>query len=304
MRSHPTGVHALACIPLLASGFWLLASHAYAQYRSDLSGDAGPAIVPNPAIVDKSGATLPLNLEFTDSTGKTAPLSTFFHHGGKGRPVILTLVYFSCPSICGLTQDSLMGAVRQGPRELQLGKDYDILIVSIDPDDTPALAAIKRKNYLAKVPLPESQPGLTYLTGGEANIKQLADTVGFGFRRQFEGDKFLHSAGIFICTPDGRVSQTILNVQYEPDQLHNALRLASNGTIGSGLLGIGLSCGAMHYNPLTGRYEQNPWFYTGVAAALASLIFVITMLSILWHNEFKKNKHPFTPPPPSTNCTN
>ena len=274
---------------LLAAGFWLLTFPAHAQYRSDHSGDVGPAIVPNPPIVDKAGATLPLSLEFTDSTGKTAPLSAILNHK---KPVILTLIYFSCPSICGLTQDSLMGAVRQGPRGLQLGRDYDIVVVSIDPDDTPVLAAIKRKNYLAKVPLPESQPGFIYLVGSEANIKQLADTVGFGFRRQFEGDKFLHSAGIFICTPppDGRVSQTILNVQYEADQLHNALRLASNGTIGSGLLGVGLSCGAMRYNPLTGRYEHNPWFYTGVAGGLASLIFVITMLSILWRSELKKNK--------------
>src|SRR5262249_49796069 len=162
-----------------------------------------------------------LALDFTDSTGKTAPLSSLFNHN---RPVIVSMVYFNCPSLCGLTQDSLVGAVRQGPRGLQLGKDYDMIVVSIDPDDKPAAAAVKRKNYLAKVPLPESQPGFTYLTGSEASIQLLADTVGFGFRRQFEGDKFLHSSGIFVCTPEGRISQTLIGINYEPDQLHNALR--------------------------------------------------------------------------------
>jgi protein SCO1 len=283
---------------LLASGFWLLApSPALAQYRPDITPDAGPSHIPNPGITEKTSAKLPLDLTFTNSEGQTAPLANYFSHE---RPVILSLVYFSCPSICGFNQDSLVAAVRQGPRGLKLGQDYDILVVSIDPDDTPRLAAAKRKNYLAKVPLPESQSGFTYLTGTEANIQTLADSVGFAFRRNFTGDKFLHSTGIFICTPDGRLSQTILGIDYQPDQLHNALRIASNGKVGSGLLSFALACGAMKYNPKTGQYDQNPWFYAGTAGGIISILFMATLLSILWRGEAKRNKNSAPPTAPTT----
>ena len=120
--------------------------------------------------------------------------------------MILSLVYFSCPNLCNLTQDDLANAVREMPGSLKLGKDFDIVVVSIDPDDTPAIAAEKRVNYLKKMDLGENQPGFTYLTGTEANIRTLADAVGYGYRQNFgvkDGDsvgKFAHSSGIFVCT--------------------------------------------------------------------------------------------------------
>src|SRR4051812_33062810 len=103
------GVQPLGCLLLLASGFWLLASSpVHAQYRPDHIPDAGPAIVTNPGIVEKSGAQLPLDLSFTASDGTTTPLAAHFNHG---RPVILSLVYFDCPNICGFNQDSLVASV-------------------------------------------------------------------------------------------------------------------------------------------------------------------------------------------------
>ena len=266
---------------------------AKAQYREDIGPVGPPVAVPNPEITEKPNAAIPQDLVFTRWDGKKVKLADLFN---QNKPVILSLVYFSCPNLCGFTQDDLVNAVKEGPRGLVLGKDYDIVVVSIDPDDTPAAAAAKRNGYLKKLERPESQAGFTYLTGTRENIKALADTVGFGYRQNFglkpddTAGKFAHSSGIFICTSYGRLSQTILGVNYEPDTIHNALRLASDGKIATGMLGVGLACGAMRFNPNTGRYESNPWFWAGTAGGGASIAFVGIFMSLMWRGEWKRRK--------------
>jgi protein SCO1/2 len=261
-----------------------------AQYRPDHIPDGPPVAVPNPTITDKPNAQLPLEeTEFTTSEGHKIKLGELFNHN---KPVIVSLVYFSCPMLCGLNQDALVEAVREGPRSLRLGQDYDIVVVSIDPDDTPATASAKRGTYLSKLDRPATQAGFTYLTGTADNIKKLADAVGFGYRRNYEGDKFLHSTGIFVFTPYGRLSQIIKGLEYTPDELHSSLLLAADNKIGSGFLEkIALPCGAMRLNPLTGKYEHNPWFWAGTAGGAASFAFVAIFLGFLWRGEMKKPKN-------------
>jgi protein SCO1/2 len=138
------------------------------------------------------------------------------------------------------------------------------------------------------IPLPESQAGFTYLTGSKENIRKLADTVGFPYRfnpPNTNTDKIAHDSGIFICTPQGKLSQTILGIQYEPEMLHYRLREASGGKVGGTLLGAALSCGAMWFNPNTGKYEHNPWFYAGTATGIFTILFLGSFLSYLWKTE-------------------
>jgi protein SCO1/2 len=256
------------------------------QYREDHIPLGPPVAVENPTIEEKTGNMLPLDAEFEDAAGKKVRLGDIF---GQGRPVILSLVYYSCPSLCGFNQQALVDAVLSGPRDLKLGKDYDIVIVSIDPDDTPADSAKKKATYQAKIGRGPMDPGLTYLTGTEENIQALAKAVGFNYKKNPmpQGDKFLHSTGIFVCTPEGRLSQTILGLQYEPDQLHLALVDASHGKLGRGMLSIALGCGAMHFNPRTGHYEHNPWFYAGTAGGLLTMACTAIFLGVMWRGELK-----------------
>jgi protein SCO1/2 len=278
---------------------------ARAQYRMDFPGDDGtPSAEALPPIVEKTDAQLPLDLAFTRSDGTPVKLRDCFNHG---RPVVLSLVYFSCPNLCGFTQTSLVEFVREAPHGIQLGKDYDILVVSIDADDTPKDAAAKRKKYLSLVPLPENQTGFTYLTGSGANIRALADAVGYPFRINPPGKgavKIAHDTGIFVCTPGGRLSQTILGISYEPDLLHYRLLEASNGKIGSGLLNFALACGACYFDPKTGHYTQNPWFYAGTATGILSVFGVIGMLIMLFHGDSKRRRlagdTPVDDSPPAT----
>jgi len=268
---------------------------ARAQYREDHIPAGPPMSIPNPGITEKPDAALPLDMTFTQHDGTKVRLGDLFNHK---KPVVLSLVYFSCPSLCNFSQGDLANAVLQGPRSLRLGADYDIVVVSIDPDDTPELATAKRTNYLGLMDRKPSQTGFTYLTGSEPNIRKLADTVGFGYRQNI-GDaandgagKFAHSSGIFVCTPDGRLSQTILGINYDPDKLHNALLTASSGKIGSGFLEtVALPCGAMRFNPNTGRYESNPWFWAGTATGGASIMFMAIFMTVMWRGEWKKKKH-------------
>ncbi|GEM_PF-2064726 len=270
----------LAVLALVGGGV------ARGQYST---GNYGPAVAtPNIAVITKkTNAQVPLDLEFTNSDGRAVKLRELFN----GKPVLLSLVYFSCPQLCGLTQEGLVNGILDGPRELKLGQDYNVIVVSIDPDEKYSTAAEKRKNYLAKSDRPPSQAGFNYLVGNQDNIADLADAVGFGFRRNSEGnDKFSHEAGIFICTPDGRLSQTIRGISFTPDELHYRLREASGGRIGSELLGIALSCGAMRFNEHTGLYEHNKYFWYGTGGvSLTTLVFGIFMF-VLWRGEFKKKK--------------
>jgi protein SCO1/2 len=276
------GAAALAVMAALLAG----ASGVRGQYRADHIPAGPPVAVENPSIQEKTGTLLPLDATFTAADGKTVKLGDIFGHN---KPMIVSLVYYSCPSLCGFNQQALVDAVLSGPRDLKLGTDYDIVIVSIDPDDTPADSAKKKEMYQAKIGRGPTDPGLTYLTGTEGNISALAEAIGFGYKRNPlpQGDKFLHSTGIFVCTPEGRVSQTILGLQYEPDQLHLALVDASHGKLGRGLLSIALGCGAMHFNPNTGKYEHNPWFYAGTAGGLLSMACVGVFLAVMWRGEMR-----------------
>jgi protein SCO1/2 len=265
---------------------------ARAQYRLDRPENAPGADVPvpNPEVVERPNAAIPLDLEFTRWDGKPVKLGDLFNHG---KPVVLSLVYFSCPNLCGYVQDDLVNAIRSGPKSLVAGKDYDVIVVSIDPEDTPEAAAAKRSRYLTLTQRPEAEAGLIYLTGTERNIRQLADAVGFGYRKNNilklddPAGKYAHSAGVFVCTANGHLSQTILGVGWPTDKLHYALLQAADGKIGSGFLEtVALPCGMVRLGKH--GYEQNPWFWAGTATALASIASVGLFLGVLWRREWRR----------------
>ena len=256
------------------------AQYALGNYGPGVAAPANLAIITN-----KPNAQLPLDLSFTNSDGKQVALRELFNN----KPVILTMVYFSCPRLCDYTQAGLANAILDGPRDLKLGKDYNVIVVSIDPDEKPGAAAEKRKTYLGKIDKPDSQGGFYYLTGTDSAVHELASTIGFGYQKNKEGEeKFSHSAGIFVCTAGGRLSQTIQGIAFEPDVVHYRLVQAAEGRISTGLLGVGLSCGAMHFNEKTGLYETNRWFWVGTGGALVTMIVVGSFLATLWRGEFKK----------------
>jgi protein SCO1/2 len=190
---------------------------------------------------------VPLDLTFKDEQGKTVRLGDYFV---AGRPVILNLVYYQCPMLCtevlnGLT--SALKVIRFVP-----GKEFEVVTVSIDPRETPALAANKKEMYIKKLGNPEAAKGWHFLTGEQSQIAALASAVGWRYRYDAKLDQFAHAAGIILITPTGKVAQYYYGVEYSAKDMRLGIVEASQNKIGSLADQVLLYC--YHYDPRTGRY--------------------------------------------------
>jgi protein SCO1/2 len=216
-------------------------------------------------IEQKLGTRLPLELTFKDETGKTVRLSGYF---GK-RPVILVMAYYECPMLCTVVLNELTRAMNG--LDLRVGKDFEVVTVSISPTETPELAAKKKANYVKSYNYEGADKGWHFLVGEEQNIKRLADAVGFNYVYDPKTKQYAHSAGIMIATPDGKLSRYLIGVDFAPRDLKFALAESSQGKIGNPVLSAVLYC--FQYDPSTGRYGL-------VVLRVIQLAGIITVLSL------------------------
>ncbi len=198
-------------------------------------------------IEPRPGSQVPLDAVFRDEQGEVVRLGDYFD--GE-RPVVLVLAYYRCPMLCGLVLESTVKTLKA--LEYSPGHEYRVLTVSIDQRETPELARQKKGNVLAEFNRPGAENGWHFLTGSEQHIAALAAAVGFKFRFMPERNDFAHSAGIFVLTTDGRVSQTITGLEYDARTVRLALVEAGEGKVGSVLDQVLLYC--FHYDATTGRY--------------------------------------------------
>ncbi|MGC8667738.1 MAG: SCO family protein [Chthonomonadales bacterium] len=194
----------------------------------------------------KLNAQVPLNVTFQDETGATVPLGKYF----GSKPVVLVLPFYTCPGICALELDGMVKAFRG--LDLAMGKDYEVVTISINPKETPALAAAKHSEYASLYAKPGADTGWHFLVGTDANIHAVANAVGFRYVYDKANDQYAHPAGIIVLTPDGRTSHYFYGVDYMPRDLRFALITASRGRIGSLVDQIKLLC--YHIDPATGKY--------------------------------------------------
>lgn len=195
----------------------------------------------------KLDAQVPLDLTFSDEQGREVKLGSFFT--GR-RPVVLALVYYECPMLCTEVLNGLVGSAET--LTLTAGRDYDIVVVSFDPGETPALAAQKKTAYLKRYGRPEGAEGMHFLTGREPAIEALTNAVGFRYKYDPSIDQFAHTAVLTVLTPEGRVSRYLYGIEYAPRDLKLALVEAADGKIGSAVDKALLFC--YHYDPETGKY--------------------------------------------------
>jgi protein SCO1 len=210
-----------------------------------------PDILSTVKIDQRLGQQLPLDATFRDETGKTVRLGDYF---GK-LPVILSLVYYQCQILCMEDLNGLVGALEMV--NLTPGKDFQIVIVSIDPAETPAMAGEKKAIYVKRYGRMETAGGWHFLTGGQPAIKALAQAVGFGYVRlpQPAGKPpmFAHASSIEVVTPEGRMAQYYLGVEYSPKDLQLGLVEASHHTIGTPVDNILTYC--YRYDPKLNRHS-------------------------------------------------
>ena len=224
---------------------------AFQRDASQPASQISPDDLKNVGIDQRLDQQLPLDLQFKDEAGKTVRLGDYFQ---SGRPVILNLVYYTCPMLCGEELAGLASAL--GVLKFTPGNEYEVVTVSFNPDETPEVAAEKKKIYVdrmnERLEKKSDGSGWHFLTGQQAAIKQLADGVGFHYKRDARTGQFIHSAAITIATPQGRLAQYYYGVEYSPKDLRLGLIEASRNKIGNLVDQITLYC--FHYDPKSGRY--------------------------------------------------
>lgn len=198
------------------------------------------------SIEQKLNEQVPLDLTFRDESGKTVTLKQYF---GK-KPVLLTLVYYECPSLCGLVLQGLLKSLRV--LNYTPGEQFEIVTVSISPTETPELAAAKKQSFLKEYGRLDAAAGWHWLTGDEPNIRALADAVGFRYVYDPKTKQYAHAAGIMLLTPSGKVSRYFYGIEYSPRDLRLGIMDASQGKVGSLVEKVILFC--YQYDPTTGKY--------------------------------------------------
>jgi protein SCO1/2 len=224
---------------------------SYGDKETGPVNDKPPAILNGVGIAQNLNAQLPLSLTFTDDEGKQVQLASYF---GK-RPAILALVYYQCPMLCSEELNGLTGAL-QMVDEIP-GKDFSVIVVSIDPSEGTDLAAAKKRSYLKRYGHPETAAGWHFMTGTQANIDALTKAVGFGYVKIPGPDgkltQFAHASSIQIVTPEGKLAQYYMGVEYSPKDLRLGLVEASSNRIGSPVDNILTYC--YHYDPTTNKHS-------------------------------------------------
>jgi protein SCO1/2 len=214
--------------------------------------DKLPTVLHGVTIAQHLNQQLPLDSTFVDETGRTVRLGQYFD--GK-HPVLLALVYYKCPILCSEELKGLTGALEMV--SYRPGKDFQIVAISIDPTETPAIAASKKREYVTYYGHPESAPGWHFLTGQQPAIDAVAKATGFGYVPMAgpdgKKDQFAHASAIQIVTPEGRIAQYYLGVEYSPQDLRLGLIEASNHKIGSPVDTILTYC--YRYDPRLNRHS-------------------------------------------------
>lgn len=238
---------------------------------------ARPAILDEIGVDEKLGDTVPFDLIFTNSYGDEVRLGDLFE---SGKPVLLNPLYYDCPVLCGLVLDAVFNVVNEllwSP-----GSEYTIISFSIDPRETPEMAAQSKKRYLGDLNRPGAENGWHFLTGNEESIMALADAVGFRYTYDERTGEYLHLASIMMLSPEGVITRYLYGAAFREFDLRNALFEAADGTIGNTLDRILFYC--FTYDPSSQSYVPVAMNIMKIGG-LATVIFLGIFLSVFWRRE-------------------
>jgi protein SCO1/2 len=216
---------------------------------------------------------LPLDATFKDEEGRTVTLGSFYGQ----RPVVLGFVYYECPMLCTQVLNAITSTV--STLSLDAGKDFDLVLISFDPRETPAQAAAKKAEYVARYKRPGTESGWHFLTGNEPEIKRVTGAAGYRYVWDEATQQFAHPTGIIVTTPDGRLARYLFGIEYGPRDVKLALVEASEGKVGSIVDSLILFC--YHYDPMRGRYGlyiMRTLRLAGVATVLLIGTFIVVMV--------------------------
>ncbi len=222
------------------------------------------------------GDRLPLGLGFKDETDTAVRLGDYFTE----RPVVFALAYYSCPMLCTVVLDDLASTLKTVG--LVPGKDFDVVVASFDPRDTPGAAAETKTKVVGRYGKEETAPAWHFLTGDAESIRQLTRAVGFRYQWDEKTGQFAHAAGVVVLTPEGQISRYFYGIDYPPRDVRLGLVEAASHRIGTVSDRLLLFC--FHYDPAAGKYSAATFNILRVAAAL-TLFGLVSMIVILRRRE-------------------
>jgi protein SCO1/2 len=244
---------------------------------------AEPVAAPGSAITQvsiqqKLGSSLPMDVTLRDEAGQTVQIGKYF----GSRPVLLAFAYYECPMLCTLVLNGIV-RVLNGVT-LTPGKDFEVVVVSFKPSETPELAAQKKAAYLKEYHTKGTEAGWHFLTGEEAQVRRLTDAAGFHYAYDPESKEYAHASAIYVTTDDGKLSHYFFGIEYPARDVKLALVDASKGRIGSVVDQILLFC--FHYDPTTGKYSVATLRLVRLAGLL-TLIGMATAIFLMLKRERK-----------------
>lgn len=243
-----------------------------------------PEILDNVGVEEQLGDTIPLNLKFTNSSGDTVQIGDLLE---SGKPVLLNPLYYDCPLLCGLVLDGVFKVIDE--LAWTPGEDYTIISFSIDPAETPELAASVKQEYLDDLDRRGADKGWHFLTGNEPEIRKLTEDIGFKYTYDEETGEYVHLASIMMLSPDGVITRYLYGIEFNEFDLRNALFESADGKIGSAIDKVLLYC--YTYDPSSQSYVPvaiNIMKIGGLATAIILGIF----LAVFWRREKGSSQPP------------
>ncbi len=256
-------------IKLLLIVLTFFSAQAYVPDTKSGEQNELPDAIEGVGIDENLNEKLPADLTFKNESGESVKIADFY---SDKKPVILSLVYYSCPSLCNLHLKGVFDVFNQ--LELKPGEDFEFLAVSIDPKEDPDLAAAKKDTYVSEY-LEENQTagkGIHFLTGTEENIQKLADKVGFNFKWNEQIKEWAHASAAIISTPQGLISRYMHGVHFQPQTFRLSVVEASQGKIGNLADNFALFC--FRYDPKTNKYA---FYIMNILRGLAALVLLLLM---------------------------
>src|SRR4051812_29801455 len=266
------------------------ATSAFAQMNgtiassSDTQQNARPSVLSQVGIDQHLGEQLPLDAKFKDETGRDVVLGDFFQ---SKRPVLLAIVYYDCPMLCTQVLNGMTSAI--GVLKFSAGKEFDIVAVSIDPRETPEIAAAKKKTYIQRYRREGAEQAFHFLTGQQPAIAAVTKAAGFRYVWDEKTQQYAHQSALTLVTPEGKVAQYYYGIEYSPKDMRLGMIEASKEKIGNLADQVVLYC--YHYDPTTGRYGAMLMNLVRAGGALTVLLIVgFVFISIKNEDHSAKNE--------------
>jgi protein SCO1/2 len=276
---------ALALATALLAGPW----PARAQYRQDrgpsgVPTDQTPAALEDVRVDERLGNPVPLDVPgLVDWEGKPFALrSAFDGH----RPVVLALVYYDCPMLCGLIQSGLARAMRENG--LVAGKDFRAVSISFAPEERPAQAKERRRGYLQSMGLSEDSDAWSFWVDQGGAARRIADAVGFHYKQDEVSGEWAHLASIFVLSPDGRVSRYLYGIDFPDKDFRLSLVEAADGKVGTSFDRLVLTC--YRYDPASRKYQPFALGFVRAGGALAAVALAGLVAGLVWRERRKARR--------------